>query len=304
MRRHRFLRLLGAAAIAGILVGLALGAALAQAQPRECLPFSQWGAPTSGPLMQGRDNTLKGDWYAVWCPGATPGSNGLPIWFLMRYAALDSSRPSGTKEAIDAALKLWEAKTAAESFNASSDMLGALWNAPNTLQLTRAIMSAALSANPVASLRGLVVVPDPTTGTKEFDDVQQLRYQACQQGSVLPPWPAASGVSYPLPAASAVITCTAPVATYVPPPVSTIVYIVIPSGSAVDRPAWELKKNAAGVEARALSSDNFARVRVECACDRWTKSEYGVTYCAVADSTLTRPKRAGSGTYATACMKQ
>lgn len=260
---------------------LLCGAAFAQTPPapaasapyRECLPFSQWGAPAGGQLMQGRDNSLKGDWYALWCPAATPGANGQPVWYLMRYAALDAARPPGTKEAIDAALKLWQASTAAESFKASSDMLGALWNAPNTLQLTRAIMSAALSSDPVASLRALVVVPAPPSGTQAYDDVQQLRHQACKQGSVLPPWPPASGVTYPLPAASAVIQCTAPVATYTPPPPTTTVYVVSQA-----RAYPVLANGARGTTALAVSP----AVGDLCYCDeKRIPGVLGALYCAV-----------------------
>jgi hypothetical protein len=143
------------------------------------------------------------------------------MWNLMRYAALDAERPVGAKEAVDAALKLWASDSPQSMLAATGEVLAALWTMPDSLKMLQSIIGAALSTDPRANLRALLVNKVPPTGTKAFDDWQSLLYAACLQGAVLPPWPAASGVTYPLPAASAVITCTPPVATYVPPAVET-----------------------------------------------------------------------------------
>lgn len=263
---------------------VALASSLASAQPKECLPLNQWGdaSKQGGVLMQGRDNTIKGDWYAVWCPSDTLDANGQRVWYLMRYGAPDSLRPPGTREAVDAAIKLWQSETAETSFRSTADLLGALWNAPGTLQLTKGIMSAALSADPVASLRSLIIVPPPPSGTKAYDDIQQLRHQACQQGAVLPPWPPASGVTYPLPAASAIITCVQPKPTYVAP---TTQYVV--TSTAV----YPLR--ADGTRAPTALPQ---RATLGQACDcakRLILGLYGARYCDVTIPTVTQPVVAG-----------
>ncbi|MCW5657425.1 MAG: hypothetical protein KIT60_06960 [Burkholderiaceae bacterium] len=216
-----------ARAIVVLTVLIALGGFALEAQAQVpagekhyCLPKNGWADPAKigGVLMQGRDEALRGDWWALWCKTPYSGAASAPIWQFHWYAALDEAQPPGVKPAVQAALKLWQAPDMAAMAKSAGDLISAVWDTPATLSILRDIFAALWSAEPAVELQKMLVQKPPERGTQRFDDLAQLGHQACQQAAVLPPW-----VSAPLPAASAVIACTAPQPTVGTVPVDTYV---------------------------------------------------------------------------------
>lgn len=128
------------------------------AQAKACLPKSPW-VPinlSGDQLMEGRDNTIKGDWAAIWCRSGTfdPVTGG-EVWVLYTHAVLDKYRTVNSAALMDMA----------QSIIAADDPLGAL--------------NAALTA-------GRYV---PPVGSQDRFDWETLLYTACTQGVALPPLP-------------------------------------------------------------------------------------------------------------------
>jgi len=122
-----------------------------------CLPKSTW-APIDlqgGVLMEGRDNQVKGDWSAIWCPTTEldPSGSGRVVWRLRTFAVLDKYK------SVDAS---------------------------TLAALTAQVLSA---PNPGAAIREMLAARSiiPPAGTQDRFDWETLLFQACTQGVALPP---------------------------------------------------------------------------------------------------------------------
>ena len=116
-----------------------------------CLPNSS-SAPidqVGGKLMEGRDNVIKGDWYALWCPKPDGG------WVLKLHAVLDKYKTLSAATVFQLGLQIWSSNTP----------MTALQNMINTYEVL------------------------PPAGTQERFDWETLLYQACMQGRNVPPAP-------------------------------------------------------------------------------------------------------------------
>ena len=121
------------------------------AQSSVCLPNSS-SAPidqVGGKLMEGRDNIIKGDWYALWCPGG----NG--IWTLKVHAVLDKYKTLSPTAVFQFGVQVWSSATPMTTLQ---DIINSNANIP-----------------PV--------------GTKDRFDWESLIFQACVQGVTVPPVP-------------------------------------------------------------------------------------------------------------------
>lgn len=122
----------------------------ASVQAQMCAPSSATWAPAAqrgAELMEGRDNTIQGDWRALWCPA------GAGSWQLRTHAVLDR-------------YKTLDASTVAK-------MAVTIMGSPDPI----AALNAAVSDRTVV----------PPVGTKDRFDWESLLYAACLQGVALPP---------------------------------------------------------------------------------------------------------------------
>lgn len=133
-----------------LFVMLALFSSLAQAQTY-CFPKDSAVKEElqGGVLMEGRDETLKGDWSAIWCPTNAARTQ----WELRTHAVLDTYKTM---------------------------------NAVLILQIARGIIE---SSDPIASLTSSIKAAEviPPEGTADRFALDSLRYTACKQGVALPP---------------------------------------------------------------------------------------------------------------------
>jgi hypothetical protein len=129
---------------------LMLFAACAVAQTF-CFPSDSLAKPElqGGELMQGRDNTLKGDWSAIWCPRDAARTQ----WSLQTHAVLDAYKTMSFTVLTQVALGILQ----------SSDPIAAL---------TMAIKAAEVI---------------PPAGSADRFAWESLLYTACKQGVALPP---------------------------------------------------------------------------------------------------------------------
>ena len=100
-----------------------------------------------GVLMEGRDNTIKGDWRALWC------QNQDGTWRLYTRAVLDKYKTLSADAIAAMAEQVWLSDSPVNTLNALID--------------------------------GAAVLPP--AGSQDLFDFQSLHFAACKQGVALPP---------------------------------------------------------------------------------------------------------------------
>ena len=99
--------------------------------------------------MEGRDNVIKGDWYALGCPKLGGG------WTLKTHAVLDKYKTLSAAMVFQLGMQVWSSDTP----------MITLQSLLNTYEVL------------------------PPVGTQERFDWETLLYQACMQGKNVPPVP-------------------------------------------------------------------------------------------------------------------